>query len=216
MTASIDYVVPCRQCCAPVELDREHWATPMCYACLTPPRSVPVHMPSLLWESPATFSADRLHRYTLTRVLTPPMLATGRTLRRCLFVMLNPSTATDTVDDPTIRRCKGFATSWGYDRLMVVNLFSLRSTDPKALYGDDGAEGDPENLTTILTVAEQAHLIVCGWGAHGSLRGRGVRVARELRAAGWQPRALKLTRDGHPGHPLYLRGDSEPVEWRAP
>lgn len=215
MTESIDYAVPCRQCGAPVELDREHWATPMCHACLAPPKPLPVRMPTSRWESPATFSADRLHRYTLTRALTPPMLSAGRTLRRCLFVMLNPSTATDTVDDPTIRRCSRFAASWGFDRLMVVNLFSLRSTDPRALYVDETAEGDPENLTTILTVARDAHLIVCAWGAHGSLRGRAEAVARELRAAGRQLHVLKLTKDGRPGHPLYLRSDLVPFEWRA-
>lgn len=205
----------CRQCGAPVELDREHWATPMCHACLAPPRPVPVRMPSSLWEYPATFSADRLHRYTLTRVITTPMLSTGEPLRRCLFVMLNPSTATDTVDDPTIRRCSRFAASWGYDRLMVCNLFSLRSTDPVALACDLAAEGDPENLTTILQVARDAHRIVCAWGAHGALRGRAAHVVAELRRDGHQLHALKLTKDGQPGHPLYLRSDLVPFEWRA-
>ena len=189
------------------------------------------------WHHPASFSADERHRYTLTRdleagakriramtshgrpavVAYSPTPSSGSSIlrtyseRRCLFVMLNPSTATDTVDDPTIRRCSRFAASWGFDRLMVVNLFSLRSTDPRALYVDETAEGDPENLTTILTVARDAHLIVCAWGAHGSLRGRAEAVARELRAAGRQLHVLKLTKDGHPGHPLYLRGDSRPV-----
>lgn len=197
------------------------------------------------WHHPAAFSADERHRYTLTRDLEAgarrirAMTSHGRpavtehtysltpkasgessqlrslTERRCLFVMLNPSTATDTVDDPTIKRCSRFAASWGFDRLMVCNLFSLRSTDPRALYGDETAEGDPENLTTILTVAEHAHLIVCGWGTHGVLRGRGEYVARELRAAGHQLHALKLTKDGQPGHPLYLRSDLVPFEWRA-
>lgn len=215
MTASIDYTVPCRQCSAPVDPDREHWATPMCHACLAPPGPLPVRMPSSLWESPATFSDDRLHRFTLTRVLTPPMLSTGRVLRRCLFVMLNPSTATDTVDDPTIKRCSRFAASWGFDRLMVVNLFSLRSTDPTLLACDLAAEGDPENLTTILQVARDAHLVVCAWGAHGSLRGRAERVGTELRRDGHKLHALKLTKDGQPGHPLYLRSDLVPFEWRA-
>lgn len=195
------------------------------------------------WHMPAAFSADGKHRYTLTRdleagakriramtshgrpavvqhtfSLTPTPSSSSSPLRatverRCLFVLLNPSTATDTVDDPTIKRCSRFAASWGYDRLMVCNLFSLRSTDPQALYGDMGADGDPENLTTILQVAQQAHLIVCGWGTHGALRSRGDLVALTLRSAGHKLHALRLTKDGHPGHPLYLRGDLQPVEW---
>lgn len=197
------------------------------------------------WHHPAAFSADEKHRYTLTRdleagakrvrattshgrpavvqhtfSLTPTPSASSDELRaaverRCLFVMLNPSTATDTVDDPTIKRCSRFAASWGYDRLMVVNLFSLRSTDPRALYHDLAAEGDPENLTTILQVAADAHLIVCAWGAHGALRSRGDIVARHLRNAGHKLHALQLTKEGHPGHPLYLRSDLRPVEWSA-
>jgi len=197
------------------------------------------------WHHPAAFSADERHRYTLTRdleagarrvramtshgrpavvqhtfSLTPtpssnsdPLRATVE--RRCLFIMLNPSTATDTVDDPTIKRCSRFAGSWGFDRLMVCNLFSLRSTDPRPLYSDETAEGDPENFTTILTVARDAHLIVCGWGVHGALRGRAAHVVAELRRDGHQLHALKLTKDGQPGHPLYLRGDLPAVEWRA-
>lgn len=135
--------------------------------------------------------------------------------RRILLVMLNPSTATDTVNDPTITRCMRFSRAWGFDRLMVVNLFSLRSTDPSALYGDETAEGDPENLTTILQVARDAHRIVCAWGAHGALRGRAAHVVAELRRDGHQLHALKLTKDGQPGHPLYLRSDLVPFEWRA-
>lgn len=197
------------------------------------------------WHHPAAFSADERHRYTLTRdleagarriramtshgrpavvehtySLTPtpssssdPLRATVE--RRCLFVMLNPSTATDTVDDPTIKRCSRFAASWGFDRLMVCNLFSLRSTDPVALACDLAAEGDPENLTTILQVARDAHRIVCAWGAHGALRGRAAHVVAELRRDGHQLHALKLTKDGQPGHPLYLRSDLVPFEWGA-
>lgn len=197
------------------------------------------------WHHPASFSADERHRYTLTRdleagarriramtshgrpaivehtySLTPTASGEGSKLRslterRVLWVMLNPSTATDTVDDPTIRRCSRFAASWGFDRMMVCNLFSLRSTDPVALACDLAAEGDPENLTTILQVARDAHRIVCAWGAHGALRGRAAHVVAELRRDGHQLHALKLTKDGQPGHPLYLRSDLVPFEWRA-
>lgn len=197
------------------------------------------------WHHPAAFSADERHRYTLTRdleagarrvramtshgrpavtehtySLTPtpsssPSILRTYTERRCLFVMLNPSTATDTVDDPTIKRCSRFAASWGFDRLMVVNLFSLRSTDPTLLACDLAAEGDPENLTTILQVARDAHRIVCAWGVYGALRGRAAHVVAELRRDGHQLHALKLTKDGQPGHPLYLRSDLQPVVWMA-
>lgn len=131
--------------------------------------------------------------------------------KRALFVMLNPSTATDTVNDPTITRCMRFALAWGYDRLAVCNLFALRSTDPSVLRSALDAEGDPENITTILTLAQHADLIVCAWGAHGAVRDRAELVTQHLFEAGHQLHALKLTKDGHPGHPLYLRGDSRPV-----
>jgi hypothetical protein len=122
--------------------------------------------------------------------------------------MLNPSTADASVDDPTIRRCMGFAMRWEFDGIEVVNLFALRSTDPKALY----REIDPigiANDAAIGTAAHASELLVCAWGAHGShdLRGYAVRDA----LIGLEPMAFGFTKSGQPKHPLYLRSDSQLV-----
>lgn len=159
----------------------------------------------------AAFSPDRAHRYTWTcEVDRPRPDAYGRVL----FILLNPSTADELGPDPTIRRCIGYARAWGFGRLEIRNLFSYRSTDPRALYKADAPEGDPKNLDGLVVAAARAGRSVCGWGVHGALRGRGATVAAALR----QVTALfhlGLTKDGHPRHPLYLRGDIQPTLWRG-
>ena len=160
----------------------------------------------------ATFSADRTHRYSWRCNVGQPSLLDLRGWR-ALFVMLNPSTADELGPDPTVRRCIGFASSWGYQQLEIRNLFSLRSTDPRALYGADNPEGDPRNITDILNAAMAAAIVVCAWGVHGSLRGRGAAVAAALRAQGTRLHHLGLTKDGHPRHPLYLPKDLRPAAW---
>lgn len=162
---------------------------------------------------PCAWSEDRRHRYTLARCFDAPAWQAAE--RRLLFVMLNPSTADEETNDPTIRRCCGFAQSWGYSHLAIANLFSLRSTDPKALYSDDEAEGDPENLTWILQLALQADLVICAWGVHGALRGRGKRVREMLEQEQIETHILGLTKGGCPRHPLYLSGGLRPVPWDA-
>lgn len=137
----------------------------------------------------------------------------------CLFVMLNPSTADGEMDDPTIRRCVGFAKSWGYDRMEVVNLFAYRATKPielLALGHDDDPVG-PLNINAIRTAMDQqVNRIVCAWGANGSHLGQDETVL------GWiedyadlfdheiEIVALGLTAEGHPRHPLYLPADAAP------
>jgi hypothetical protein len=162
------------------------------------------------WDD-AAFSEDGRHRYTLTRAVDGPLLSDAS--KRLLFIMLNPSTADASLDDPTIRRCIGFAKSWGFGRLAVVNLFSFRSTDPSVLSKVDDAEGDPENATTILQLAQTADLVVCAWGVHGELRERDLFVTKLLTAEGIKLHHLGLTLRGHPKHPLYLKGDTTPVPW---
>lgn len=158
----------------------------------------------------ATLSLDERHRYSLFRRLTDAAPAKAR---RLVFAMLNPSTADAVVDDPTIRRCMGFGRSWGFDRLDVVNLFSLRSTEPKALYGDASADGDPANIEAIADYARRAELTVCAWGAHGKLRDRSAFVVCRLVNAGVSIHHLGLTKAGQPRHPLYLPGDLQPTPW---
>jgi hypothetical protein len=128
--------------------------------------------------------------------------------KTCLFVMLNPSKATDVIDDPTIRRCMGFARREGCGRLEVCNIFALRSTDPGALYKTESAEGDPENFAHIIRIAIRADLVICGWGSHGKLRSRGYFIKQQFGECGIKSFTLGMTKTGEPGHPLYIRADA--------
>lgn len=127
-----------------------------------------------------------------------------------LFCMLNPSTATDVELDPTVRRCVGYVKRWGYPALEVVNLFALRSTDPRALKPHPDPVG-PQNDLHILDAARRAKLVVCAWGNGGRLRGRGLAVWRMLDTAGIKTHCLRVSAEGHPWHPLYLPNASEPM-----
>ena len=123
------------------------------------------------------------------------------------FLMLNPSTADAEADDPTIRRCIGFAKSWGFGALIVGNLFALRSTAPDALYRHVDPVG-PDNDSHLVDIARSAGTIICAWGTHGALRGRGRTVAAMLDRHNLA--ALTVTRGGHPGHPLYIAASTKP------
>jgi hypothetical protein len=143
------------------------------------------------------FSADRRYRYLLSRPGPRPVT----------FLMLNPSTADEVNDDPTIRRCRGYSRDWGFDGVIIANAFAWRSTDPNALYDLADPVG-PDNDMWILEAASRAvGPIVCGWGKHGKLHGRGAAVAALLRAHGHRPMTFGLNLDGSPKHPLYLRAD---------
>ena len=124
------------------------------------------------------------------------------------LVGLNPSTADATQDDPTIRRCVAFAKSWGYGSLMMVNLFAFRATLPAQMKNAADPVG-PLNDARLLEVALSASLTVAAWGAHGAYLGRGAQVRALL------PRLhyLRLTKAGHPGHPLYLPAGLKPQPW---
>lgn len=133
------------------------------------------------------------------------------TPKSCVFVMLNPSTADGKSDDPTIRRCVGFAKSWGYDRLEVVNIFAYRATNPRDLlalnHADDPVGWRNEEYVRQVIARHRLGVIVCAWGAHGG------HLGQDETMLGWigsLPRfALGLTAGGHPRHPLY-------VPYRAP
>lgn len=134
--------------------------------------------------------------------------------KRCVFIMLNPSTADGDTDDPTIRRCVGFAKAWGYDRLEVINLFAYRTTNPRELLGLNHAD-DPvgiDNQRYIEHALEDNGIIVCAWGAHGSHLGQDETVIGWL--GGHKLHALKITADGQPGHPLYLPANLKLMEFR--
>lgn len=127
----------------------------------------------------------------------------GTTPKTVAFIMLNPSTGDAVEDDPTIRRCKGFAQSWGYTKLVVVNLFAYRSTNPDELRQIDDPVGR-DNMIHVLGEAAAADMVVCAWGALGPLRDQAVIVLQRLTARRIVLHCLGRTKGGHPRHPLYV------------
>jgi len=155
-------------------------------------------------EAGATFGDERRYRYSLWRIWNPD-------LPRVCFVMLNPSTADETVLDPTLRRCLAFAVSWGYGSFEIGNLFALRSTSPRALFVTGDPVG-PDNDRALATMAEDSALIVCAWGVNGRTLDRDV-AARTLLSKIRPLHHLRLTKDGYPSHPLYLPSTLKPRPW---
>ncbi len=130
------------------------------------------------------------------------------------MVMLNPSTADEVRNDPTVERCERRARAGAFGGLLVGNIFALRSTDPKALYAHPDPVG-PGNDAALLRMAREAGQVVCAWGVHGALDDRGLRVAARLARAGVRVGVLGLTRDGHPRHPLYLASATAVAPWEG-
>lgn len=133
----------------------------------------------------------------------------------CVFIMLNPSTADAEVDDPTIRRCVGFARSWGYEHLEVANLFAYRTPSPKALMGltyDDDPVGPLNSIIVRDLISDPlVTRIICAWGAHGD------HLLQHDTVLGWieqwamvLPECLGFTKLGYPRHPLYVPSDQQP------
>lgn len=155
--------------------------------------------------STAEISRDQLYRYSLTR-----RWAKGGSV--LTFIMLNPSTADAHQDDPTIRRCIGFARREGCNALLVLNLFAYRATSPenmKAAADPVGPENDAFLIKHLNALYPSAgDKVVAGWGTHGSFARRDLHVMQLATAAAGVPLLhLGLTKEGHPRHPLYVKGD---------
>lgn len=157
----------------------------------------------------ATFSPCRRYRYALWRILQDDPTKTY-TANYAMFIGLNPSTADEVEDDPTIRRCKAFAKAWGYDTLCMTNLFAFRATLPQDMKAAADPVGD-KNDETLIDLARHAGIVVAAWGVDGAYRGRGEFVRKML--AGNKLHYLTLTKAGHPGHPLYLKKSLTPKSW---
>lgn len=161
----------------------------------------------------AHFSEDRRHRYTLWRHWRRDALfIKPGGVRYVQFIGLNPSTADEVRNDPTVTRCIAFATAWGYDVMCMTNLFGLRSTHPMVMK----AHPDPigaENNFHLLTTCREAGLVVACWGNHGKHLGRNEEVLKMLEEGCFdvQVQCLGLTGKGHPKHPLYLKKTVLPV-----
>lgn len=153
--------------------------------------------------SGASFSHCRTYRFALWRrwQLDEPYV---------LFIGLNPSTADENEDDPTIRRCKRFAQDWQYGGVVMANIFAFRATDPREMLASENPVG-VGNDCWLKYLAHEAGLIVCAWGAHGSYQERDQQVRRLL--ADYPLTCLGMTKGGQPKHPLYLRADTRPMEY---
>lgn len=155
--------------------------------------------------SEAVYSDCERYRYQLTRTWDPGG-------RRALFIMLNPSTATEVQNDPTVERCERRARTLGFGAFRVLNIFAWRDTDPRAMRAAPDPVG-PENDAAILAGTEWADQVICGWGTHGAHLGRGPAVEALLRGTGKPLFHLGLSKEGHPKHPLYIAYAKSPERW---
>lgn len=152
----------------------------------------------------ADISDDGLYRYRLGR-------RWDASLPECVFIMLNPSTADAAQDDPTIRRCLGFAKSLGCGSLLVGNLYAFRATDPRDLFKAAEPTGGARNDEALTELFARGAITVAAWGAHA----KSERVAEVLRLPGSDRlTALAITMAGAPRHPLYVPGATTPAAWR--
>lgn len=152
----------------------------------------------------AIISDDETYRYQLWRTWDAGKSRLG-------WVMLNPSTADETEDDPTIRRCVNYAKEWGYGSIVVGNLFALRATDPDQLRDHPDPVG-PHNDYHLEAICEEAERVVAAWGATydtGLGFTRRINVTSLLGQEAGEFYALDTTKEGHPVHPLYQPADAE-------
>lgn len=156
-------------------------------------------------HSVAIYSPCEAYRYSLTRTW-------DQTGRKALFVMLNPSTATEIQNDPTVERCERRARALGFGAFCVTNIFAFRATDPKVMRAEPDPNG-PGNDAAILSNVPWADMIVCAWGTHGAHLNRGPEVEQLLRATKRPLYHLGLSKAGHPKHPLYISYSKQPEPW---
>lgn len=160
----------------------------------------------------ARLSDDGLYRYYLTRYWGPVADAS----ERICWLMLNPSTADASLDDPTIRRVRGFSQQWGFTGFAVVNLFAYRATEPTDLLKAEDPIG-PENNEWINTWVRQSIITVAAWGASFPRKYEPYVAAKSLWLRKNVPglHTLGHTKDGHPRHPLMLAANTPLQRWDA-
>jgi hypothetical protein len=158
-------------------------------------------MNGLLVNKNATFSDCRKYRYGLSRTWN------GKK-KTILFIGLNPSTADEKIDDPTIRRCINYAQNWGYGSLLMVNLFAYRATLPSELKNVKNPIGNDNDLH-ILELSKKADLTVAAWGNEGFLLNRD-KVVKKLIP---NLMCLKINKSGQPSHPLYQKKDLKLIKY---
>lgn len=163
----------------------------------------------------ARFTKSGLRRFLLERSWGP------EDAPYVLWCMLNPSTANAEVDDPTIRKCMKYVHAWGYTSMRVVNLWELITPHPEVLrkWAVDEQQRllnlvhDDHSLGIIDGESHYAALTVCGWGTWGGWFPERVATVYGVLS---RPHALHVTKDGHPGHPLYLPACAVPKPFVLP
>ncbi|MEJ2043677.1 MAG: DUF1643 domain-containing protein [Reinekea sp.] len=153
-------------------------------------------------DKTAEFSEDRKYRYSLSRIW-------DREKGFVTFIGLNPSTADETEDDPTIRRCINYAKSWGYGGIHMVNLFAFRATDPKIMKKETNPVG-PLNDLWITKQFLESKITIAAWGNHGKHMRRDIHVKKILDGSLF---CLEKSKYGNPKHPLYLKKDLTPIKF---
>lgn len=152
-------------------------------------------------KNTAKLSACRKYRYALWRTWDDSK-------PRVMFIGLNPSTADETVDDPTLVRCMNFARDWGYGGVCTANLFAFRATDPAAMKQASDPVG-ADNDKWLKKLASEAGLIIAAWGNDGRFMDRSSAVIKMMPAM----QCLKINSSGEPAHPLYQPKSRKPVRF---
>lgn len=153
----------------------------------------------------AIISEDKVYRYILMRVW-------DSSKPRCLFICLNPSTADESKDDPTVRRCIGFAKEWGFGSLAIGNVFALRATSPKELLGHRDPAGI-ENGAHLSALKVACDEYIMAWGAHSIVT---TSLSLQVTKLFPNPKCLGVNKDGSPKHPLYLPKNSKRIAYIHP
>jgi hypothetical protein len=176
-----------------------------------------------LKSSKAIFSPCRRYRYALWRewwetdcLVCDATMPPGETCNTCqrtrpvsdylMVIGLNPSTADETKNDPTIRRCIGFAKQWGFSALCMTNLFAFRATQPKDMKAENDPVG-PENDHWLHEARFYAGRCLAAWGTHGSHMGRDAQVKFAVQGLS----CLGKNANGSPKHPLYIAANTQPI-----
>ncbi len=150
-------------------------------------------------KNTAKLSRCRKYRYALWRTW-------DESLPYVMFVGLNPSTAAEKTDDPTLTRCINFAKFWGYGGVCMANLFAFRATAPSVMKSADNPVGQLNNKW-LKQLAQEAGLVVAAWGNDGVYLGRSQKVVKMIPDL----HCLKMNKSGEPAHPLYQKADRKPI-----
>jgi hypothetical protein len=154
-------------------------------------------------EYGAIFDVSGRYRYSLWRAWSPYHT-------HIVFILLNPSTADEHKNDPTILRCMSFARAWNFGSMDVVNLFAYRATDYRELFNASEPIG-AENNRFLMQAVEHASTIVLGWGVRGTFLSRD-RQVMSLLAGRNDLHCLGIAKNGQPRHPLYVNGNTSLIQ----